>query len=180
MSRIGKEPITIPEGVELKIDGKNIAVKGALGSLSLVLPEEISARLDEKKILVERAAETNSARSLHGLNRTLVANMVTGVSKGFQKNLEINGVGYRAEMKGEGLKLALGFSHPVEYPLPKGVQAVVDGRKTKITLTSFDKQLLGVTAAKIRSFRPPEPYRGKGIKYAEEVIRRKEGKSAGK
>lgn len=180
MSRIGKEPIEIAEGVEVKIDGKHISAKGSLGALKLDLPAEISVRLDEKKLIVERDSESTSAKSLHGLNRTLIANMVIGVSKGFQKNLEINGVGYRAETKGDMLKMALGFSHPVEYTLPKGVTAAVDGRKTKVTLTSFDKQLLGVTAAKIRSFRPPEPYRGKGIKYAEEVIRRKEGKSAGK
>ena len=180
MSRIGKEPVKIPEGVEVSVNGKDIKVKGKLGELALSVAAPVSLSIADKQIDVTRSDDSNESRSLHGLSRSLISNMVTGVSKGFKKNLEINGVGYRAELKGSDLKLSLGFSHPVIFPLPKAVTAEVDGRKTKITLTSYDKQLLGVTAAKIRSFRPPEPYRGKGVKYAEEVIKRKEGKSAGK
>lgn len=180
MSRIGKEPITVPEDVTVNIKDKAVDVQGKLGALKIALPSQISAKLDSGKIIVERDNDSQESKSLHGLNRSLISNMVVGVSKGFQKDLEINGVGYRAEMNGAGLKLSLGYSHPIDYPLPKEVKAAVDGRKTKITLTSHDKQLLGVVAAKIRSFRKPEPYRGKGIKYATEVIKRKEGKSAGK
>ena len=136
--------------------------------------------VESSEIKVEREDEEKEAKCLHGLCRSLIFNMVKGVSEGFSRDLDINGVGYRAEAKGRELHLALGYSHPVVFNLPEGINAVVDAKKTRITLDGIDKQLLGNTAAKIRSFRPPEPYRGKGIKYAEEVIKRKEGKSAGK
>jgi len=180
MSRIGKQPIEIPEKVKLTVSGQKIEANGPLGKLSLSLHSKVSLSVEGNLATVVRKDESREARSLHGLSRTLVSNLVTGVSSGFQRDLEINGVGYRAELKGQELHLALGFSHPVVFPLPEGVKANVDAKRTLISLSSADKQLLGVTAAKIRSFRPPEPYLGKGVKYAGEVIRRKEGKSAGK
>ncbi len=180
MSRIGKQPIDLPSGVKAAVNGQTVNVEGPKGKLSLNAHNLMSVTVGENQVLVERANDGREARSLHGLTRTLVANMVEGVSKGYTKVLEINGVGYRAEPKGKGIKLALGFSHPVEFEPPEGVSIDVDKSKTKLTLTSIDKQLLGATAAKIRSYRPPEPYRGKGIKYENEHIRRKEGKSAGK
>ncbi len=180
MSRIGKQPIDIPNGVKAAVSGQTVNVEGPKGKLSLDAHSLTTVKIAENQVVVERANDGREARSLHGLTRTLVANMVEGVSSGYTKVLEINGVGYRAEPKGKGIKLALGFSHPVEFDPPEGVSIEVDKSKTKLTLTSIDKQLLGATAAKIRSYRPPEPYRGKGIKYANEHIRRKEGKSAGK
>lgn len=180
MSRIGKLPISLPEKVEVKVVSGSVAVKGPKGNLNFVLPKTINVKVDGKTVNVERENDERIARSLHGLCRSQIANMVHGVSTGFVRELDINGVGYRAEMKGKELHMALGYSHPVIYPLPAGITAEVDAKKTKITLSGIDKQLLGNTAAKVRSFRPPEPYRGKGIKYAEETIRRKEGKSAGK
>lgn len=180
MSRIGKMPISIPEKVDVKVVDSRVDVKGPKGSLNFVLPAKVKASVQNGNIVVERDNDETEARSLHGLCRSRIANMVSGVSAGFTRELDINGVGYRAEMKGKELHLSLGFSHPVVYPLPAGISAEVDAKRTKITLTGIDKQLLGNTAAKVRSFRPPEPYRGKGIKYAEETIRRKEGKSAGK
>jgi large subunit ribosomal protein L6 len=180
MSRIGKQPISLPEKVEVKVVSGSVAVKGPKGNLSFTLPKDISVQIDGSTVNVNRANDERTARSLHGLCRSCIANMVHGVSTGFVKELDINGVGYRAEMKGKELHMSLGYSHPVIYPLPTGITAEVDAKKTKITLSGIDKQLLGNTAAKVRSFRPPEPYRGKGIKYAEETIKRKEGKSAGK
>ena len=180
MSRIGKQPIDIPNGVKAAVSGQTVNVEGPKGKLSLNAHSLMTVKIAENQVVVERANDGREARSLHGLTRTLVANMVEGVSNGYTKVLEINGVGYRAEPKGKGIKLALGFSHPVEFDPPAGVSIEVDKSKTKLTLTSIDKQLLGATAAKIRSYRPPEPYRGKGIKYQNEHIRRKEGKSAGK
>lgn len=180
MSRIGRLPISLPEKVEVKVVGGSVAVKGPKGNLNFILPKYIGVKVDGSTVNVSRENEEREARSLHGLCRSQIANMVHGVSTGFVRELDINGVGYRAEMKGKELHLALGFSHPVIYPLPAGISGEVDGKKTKITLSGIDKQLLGNTAAKVRSFRPPEPYRGKGIKFAEETIRRKEGKSAGK
>jgi large subunit ribosomal protein L6 len=180
MSRIGKLPVNLPDKVEVKIADGNLEVKGPKGKLNFSLPKGVKIAIDGKVANVEREDDERGTRSLHGLCRSQLANMVQGVSTGFSRDLEINGVGYRAEMKGSELHLALGFSHPVIYPLPTGVSAVVDAKKTRITLAGIDKQELGNIAAKIRAFRPPEPYRGKGIKYAEEVIKRKEGKSAGK
>lgn len=180
MSRIGKMPISIPEKVEVKIAGASVKVKGPKGALEFDMPGKIAAKVEDGQIVLTRGDEDSESRSLHGLCRSRVANMVKGVSVGFTRDLDINGVGYRAEVKGKELHMALGFSHPVIYPLPEGINAEVDGKKTKITLSGIDKQLLGNTAAKVRGFRPPEPYKGKGIKYSEEIIRRKEGKSAGK
>jgi len=180
MSRIGKLPVSIPDKVEVKVSNSVVDVKGPKGSLKFALPKHVSVAVFESSVSVSRDNDERMARSMHGLCRNQIVNMVTGVSAGFAKELEINGVGYRAEVKGKELHMSLGYSHPVIYPLPAGINAEVDAKRTKITLSGIDKQLLGNTAAKVRSFRPPEPYRGKGIKYADEVIRRKEGKSAGK
>lgn len=180
MSRIGKLPISIPEKVDVKIVDSKVDVKGPKGSLNFLMPAKISAKVESGAVLVLRKDDESDSRSLHGLCRSRISNMISGVSVGFTRDLDINGVGYRAEVKGKELHLALGYSHPVIYALPAGITAEVDAKRTKITLSGIDKQLLGNTAAKVRSFRPPEPYRGKGIKYAEETIRRKEGKSAGK
>lgn len=180
MSRIGNQPINLPEKVKIAVSGQNVNVEGPKGKLSLGVHPLIEVVQQEGAIHLKRKDESRQARSLHGLSRSLVANMVQGVTDGFKRELEINGVGYKAELKGKELHMALGFSHPIIFPIPDGISVKVDGRKTKLTIEGIDKQLLGVTAAKIRSFRPPEPYRGKGVKYAEEVIKRKEGKSAGK
>ncbi len=176
MSRIGNAPVTVPKGVDVTL-GHTITVKGPKGSLELKSNPFVNIKDDEGKIVFERAHNSRPARAAHGLMRALVANMVHGVSKGFERKLEINGVGYRAEVAGQKMTLQLGYSHPVEYPLPEGVSAKVD--KNIIILTGIDKQLLGACAAKIRSFRPPEPYKGKGVKYLEERIIRKAGKAAG-
>ena len=180
MSRIGNAPIVLPEKVKVNVKGQNVAVEGPRGKLALVLHPMISIEADKESLHLKRQSDERQARSLHGLSRSLVANMVKGVSVGFVRDLDITGVGYRAEAKGQELHLALGYSHPVIHRVPDGIKATVDAKKTRITLEGADKQLLGVTAAKIRAYRPPEPYRGKGIRYSDEVVRRKEGKSAGK
>ncbi len=180
MSRIGMQPVAVPDKVKVAINGANMEVQGPKGKLHLTLHALIEARQEGSTLHLARKNETREAKALHGLSRSLVSNMVKGVTQGFTKELEINGVGYKADVKGHELQLALGFSHPILFQLPKGISAAVDAKKTRVTLEGIDKQLLGVTAAKIRSYRPPEPYRGKGIKYADEVIQRKEGKSAGK
>jgi large subunit ribosomal protein L6 len=180
MSRIGNQPIDIPEKVKVAISGSRVNVEGPKGKLHLSLHDLIKVRQESGVLHLSRVTESNEAKALHGLSRSLVANMVKGVSTGFIRELDITGVGYRAEVKGHELQLALGFSHPVLFSLPHEVKATVDAKKTRITLESADKQLLGVTAAKIRSYRPPEPYRGKGVRYSDEVVKRKEGKSAGK
>jgi len=181
MSRIGKMPVSLPEKVSASLaDNFTIEVKGPKGSLKFLLPDHVSVSVEGSEVRVTIKSEDRVAKSMHGLCRNQIANMVKGVTTGFVKELEINGVGYRAEVKGKELHMALGYSHPVIYPLPEGISASVDSKKTKITLSGIDKQVLGSTATKIRGFRPPEPYRGKGIKYAEETIKRKEGKSAGK
>ena len=176
MSRIGKLPVAIPSGVEVKIQGQNVEIKGAKGSLSREIHPLVEIIQDEGELRVKPREESKNAIALWGLSRSLINNMVEGVSKGYTKVLEINGVGYRAELAGNTLKLTLGFSHPVEFELPGGVSGAVD-KNTIITLTSHDKELLGQTAATIRRYRPPEPYKGKGIKYSDEVIRRKVGKA---
>lgn len=176
MSRIGKLPVAIPSGVEVKIQGQSVEIKGAKGSLSREIHPLVEIIQDEGELRVKPREESKNAIALWGLSRSLINNMVEGVSNGYTKVLEINGVGYRAELAGSTLKLTLGFSHPVEFELPKGVNGAVD-KNTVITLTSHDKELLGQTAATIRRFRPPEPYKGKGIKYSDEVIRRKVGKA---
>ncbi len=175
MSRIGKQPIPIPKGVEVKLNKDVITVKGAKGTLEKKIHPMIQLDIDTDQITLSITEDTKEAGAFHGLFRALISNMVVGVSKGFVKDLEIVGVGYRAELKGRTAVFHLGYSHPINYELPKGVDAQID--KTKVTLNSIDKELLGKTAAKIRSFRKPEPYKGKGVKYTNETIRRKAGKS---
>lgn len=176
MSRIGNNPITVPKGVNVTL-GHTIAVKGPKGQLETKSNAFVSVKEEDGKIVFDRAHNSRPARAAHGLMRALVANMVHGVTEGFERKLEINGVGYRAEVAGQKMTLQLGFSHPVIYDLPAGISAKVD--KNIIILSGIDKQLLGSCAAKIRSFRPPEPYKGKGVKYLEERILRKAGKAAG-
>lgn len=179
MSRIGKLPVAIPAGVQVKIDGSRISVEGPKGKLEHTLAPGIAVAMEASTLRVRRDAETREVRSLHGLSRKLLANMVAGVSTGFTRVLEIVGVGYRAELRGtDMLYLTLGYSHPIVYQLPAGVSAKVD-RQVVVTLESRDRQILGQVAAEIRALRGPEPYKGKGIKYANEVIRRKAGKAAG-
>ncbi|MBN2516219.1 MAG: 50S ribosomal protein L6 [Deltaproteobacteria bacterium] len=178
MSRIGKKPIQIPEGVKIALDGSGIVVDGPKGTLSREIPTEVSVMVDNSTIVVNRLSENKRGRSFHGLVRTLIANMVTGVSQGFEKALEISGVGYRAEIQDDILRLFVGFSKPVEYKIPEGVSIKVD-RQVNMVVSGIDKEFVGRVAAEIRSVRKPEPYKGKGIKYAGEKIRRKVGKSAG-
>lgn len=179
MSRIGKKPIAIPSGVKIALNGSLVTVEGPKGKLSRQLAPEINIAVEADSVVVTRSGNGKENDNLHGLSRTLVANMVEGVTKGFEKVLEINGVGYRAEAKGAVLNLSLGYSHPIEYPLPAGITAEVE-KQTKITVRGIDKELVGATAAKIRSFRGPEPYKGKGIKYSTERILRKAGKTGKK
>ena len=178
MSRIGKKPIEVPEEVEIRQDNSIIEVQGSKGTLTMKVPEGVEIVFDNGTIVVERLSDDKKGRSVHGLTRTLVANMVTGVTVGFEKTLEISGVGYRAEVNNDILRLLLGYSHPVEYKIPEGISAKVDKQVT-IVISGIDKELVGRVAAAIRSFRKPEPYKGKGIKYSGERIRRKVGKSAG-
>jgi large subunit ribosomal protein L6 len=180
MSRIGKLPIPIPDGVQVNIQGQQVSVKGPKGSLDLAANPAIQVQLEEHRLVCRRSSEAKSHKALHGLTRALLANMVRGVLQGFERKLELVGVGYRASMLGPGnLNLTLGYSHPIIYPVPKGVAIEVKDQ-TQITVSGIDKQLVGSVAAKIRSFRPPEPYKGKGVKYAEERIRRKAGKAGAK
>jgi large subunit ribosomal protein L6 len=178
VSRIGKLPITIPSGVKVAVDDGTIRLEGPKGKLQTAIPGGIKVKLEGDLVRVERELDHRECRALHGLTRKLIANMAQGVSQGFSRVLEINGVGYRAEVKGQEIHVTLGFSHPVVFPLPAGVAASVE-RQTIVTLTSADRQLLGETAAKFRQLKPPEPYKGKGVKYREEVIRRKAGKAVG-
>lgn len=175
MSRIGKKPILIPKGVEIELEGDLLKVKGPKGELSRKVHPKVQVDMDGDNVIVSIAEETRECASLHGLFRILIDNMVTGVTKGFERALEIVGVGYRAELKGRTAIFNLGYSHPIDFHLPEGIDAKIE--KTKIILNGIDKELLGKTAAKIRSFRKPEPYKGKGIKYADEMIRRKAGKA---
>ncbi len=175
MSRVGKQPITVPNGVDVKIDGQLVKVKGPKGELQRTVSDVVSLSRDGDDIIVSRPDESRQARSHQGLVRSLIAGMVEGVSEGFSRELEINGVGYRAEKKGKFIRLDLGYSHPILFELPELVDA--DVQQTAITLKSPDKELVGQVAAKIRGLRKPEPYKGKGIKYKEERIIRKEGKS---
>ncbi len=176
MSRIGNKPITVPEGVEVKIDGKHITVKGPKGTLEREVHKNISLEMDGNTIKVTRLNDEPSNRSLHGLTRTLINNMITGVTQEYSKELQINGVGYRVAKQGNNLNLTLGYSHPVIFEAPVGITFDVPNPNT-IIVKGIDKELVGQTAAVIRTKRPPEVYRGKGIKYADEVIRRKEGKT---
>ena len=176
MSRVGKLPIEVPKGVDVTLSGQHVQVKGPKGRLEREFPPLVELVREDDQLRVKPRDETTKAKAMWGLSRTLLNNMVVGVSAGFSRVLEINGVGYRAEATGDVLKLSLGFSHPVEHKLPQGIAAQVD-KNTIITLTGIDKELLGQTAATIRAYRPPEPYKGKGVKYREEVIRRKVGKA---
>jgi large subunit ribosomal protein L6 len=179
MSRIGKKPIPIPDKVTVTIDGRTITVKGSKGELKRTLPEGVTLKQEDGQILVERINESRMARERHGLCRTLVANMVEGVSKGYERKLEIQGVGYRAAVQGANLNLNMGYSHPVLIEPPAGIAFVVEGN-TNVTVSGIDKELVGNTAAKVRAVRPPEPYKGKGIRYQGEKVRRKVGKTGGK
>ncbi len=179
MSRVGKKPIAIPEKVDVSFKDRLITVKGSKGTLSRTIHDDVDLKLEDNQIQVEIRHQDRKTRALQGLTRSLVDNMVIGVSSGFERVLEINGIGYRAEVKGQSLVLNLGFSNPVNFDLPDGVSASVD-RNTIIKLTAIDKEKLGQTAASIRKLRPPEPYKGKGIKYAEERIIRKAGKTGTK
>lgn len=176
MSRIGKMPIAIPSGVKVSLDGTAVKVQGPNGSLSETIPERITVTVEAEQIIVNRPTDEKDDRALHGLVRSLINNMVVGVTQGFTRALEINGVGYRAEIQGKTLTMALGYSHPVVYELPSGIEVEVE-KQTKLVVKGIDKQLVGSAAAKIRSFRKPEPYKGKGIKYADEHIVRKAGKA---
>ncbi len=179
MSRIGKVPVTVPKEVTVDMDGGTIRVKGPRGELSRELPSQVAVELGEGRIVVSRSSEAKLQRSLHGLTRTLVQNMVDGVTKGFTKQLDITGVGYRASKGGGKLLLTLGFSHPVEIQPPDGILVEVPS-PTTILIKGNDKEMVGQMAAKIRGLRPPEPYKGKGIRYAQEVVRRKAGKTGKK
>ena len=175
MSRIGRKVLPLPKGVTLSQKTGSISVKGPKGELSKPLPEGISIKTEADKIQVLRADDSRQNRAKHGLIRAHLANMVKGVTEGWNRELEINGVGYRAEVAGDTINMALGYSHPIAFKLPKGVTAKVD--KNRVTLSSADRDLVGQTAAKVRELRPPEPYKGKGVKYVEEVIKRKVGKA---
>jgi len=177
VSRIGKQPIPVPSGVEVKIDGSTVHVKGPKGELTRTLPEIMTVELEDGLVTVHRPDDSRTARSLHGLSRTLLSNMITGVSDGYSKNLEIVGVGYRAALKGKDIELLLGFSHPVLVVAEPGITFTVPA-PTKITVSGIDKQRVGQVAADIRKWRKPEPYKGKGVRYEGEHVRRKLGKSA--
>lgn len=180
MSRVGKAPIVFDDKLQVAVSGDNIvSVKGAKSALSIPVRPLIAVKIEDKKIVLTRRDETKETRALHGLYRALIQNAVTGLSKGFTRTLELHGVGYRASVAGKKLELSLGFSHPISFDIPEGVEIKVE-KQTMINVTCADKALLGQVAAKIRSFRPPEPYLGKGVRYAAEKIRRKAGKSAGK
>jgi large subunit ribosomal protein L6 len=179
MSRIGKKPVPIPKGVTVTLDGSKITVKGPKGELSRTLPPAMIVSMKDNEVIVERPSDENEHKALHGLTRTLVANMIEGVTKGFAKQLEIIGVGYKAEQRPYGLQLALGFSHAIEYRAPAGIKLTAP-QPTQVTIEGANKEMVGQVAAEIRSFRPPEPYKGKGIKYAGEQVRRKAGKAGGK
>jgi large subunit ribosomal protein L6 len=175
MSRIGKKPVPVPSGVTASVEGQTVKMKGPKGALQFVVPDEIVVKMENGAIKVDPRGETKRARAMWGTSRTLVSNLVTGVTKGFETKLEITGVGYRAAVQGKNLQIQLGFSHDVVYPIPEGI-AIVAPKPTEIVVSGIDKQRVGQVAAEIRSFRPPEPYKGKGVKYAGEFIFRKEGK----
>jgi large subunit ribosomal protein L6 len=179
MSRIGKLPINVPNGVTVTIDGNTVKVKGPKGELSHKLPGGITAEKTDNVLNVNRVSDESNYKALHGLSRSLVANMVEGVTKGYQKQLEITGVGYKAEVRPYGLQLALGFSHSIEYKAPAGIKLTAP-QPTQILIDGSDKALVGQVAAELRLLRPPEPYKGKGIRYAGEIVRRKAGKAGGK
>ena len=182
MSRIGSKPVTLPSGVKAEIAGQLIKLEGPKGKLQREFREEISIELKDGELVFTRCDDSKPARAFHGMERALINNMVVGVSEGYVKELELKGVGYRAEMKGQGFTLGLGYSHPIDFPLPAGVSGSVvkEGREIAIRLEGVDKQLVGQTAARIRALRPPEPYKGKGVRYRGEEVRRKAGKAGKK
>ena len=180
MSRVGRKVIELPKGVEVRQDGSAVVVKGPKGSLTTPLQQGISLKVDGNVVQFQRANDEGKTRALHGLMRALVANNIQGVSAGFKRELDIIGVGYRAEVKGTEVVFQLGYSHPVRFPIPSGIEITVDAKTNHVVITGIDKQQVGQTAAEIRSLRSPDPYKGKGIKYSDEVIRRKAGKAAGK
>jgi large subunit ribosomal protein L6 len=175
MSRIGKRAVAVPSGIAANVEGQTVKIKGPKGLLSVVLPDEVAVKLDGGQIKVDPRTETKRARAQWGTSRTLIANLITGVSKGFEQRLEINGVGYRAAVQGKNLQLALGYSHEINYPIPEGI-TIATPRPVEIVITGMDRQKVGQVAAEIREYRPPEPYKGKGIKYSNERVFRKEGK----
>jgi large subunit ribosomal protein L6 len=176
MSRVGKKPITIPAGVQVRVEGEKVWVKGPKGELTRMVDSRMQVSVEEGRLIVKRQNEDRQTRALHGLFRSHLNNMVVGVTQGYQKTLEISGVGFRAQLQGRALQLSLGFSHPIEFSLPPGIDVRVD-KQTAITVQGADKYLVGQVAANLRSLKPPEPYKGKGIKYTGEVIIRKEGKT---
>lgn len=175
MSRIGKKPVPVPAGVTITLDGQTVSVKGPKGQLAWTVADDIEVRQEGQELTLSKRVDTPRAQAMWGLSRTLVSNMVDGVTKGYEETLELVGVGYRAAMKGQALSMQLGFSHDVEIPPPAGVSFAVP-KQTEIKISGIDKQLVGETAARIRRIRPPEPYKGKGVRYAGEKVRRKEGK----
>ena len=175
MSRIGKHPVPIPSGVEVQLSGQTLTTRGTLGSLSLVVSNEVTASITEGAVSIAPKSDTKQSRAMWGTTRALVSNMVTGVSTGFSRNLEIVGVGYRAAVQGNTLNLQLGYSHDIPFPIPADVRIACE-RPTVVSVSGADRQRVGQVAAEIRSYRPPEPYKGKGIRYANETVRRKEGK----
>lgn len=179
MSRIGKQPVVIPQGVTVTLEGAGITVKGPKGELQRSLPAEMTVALEDGQLTVTRPSDAGRHRALHGLTRALIGNMVQGVTAGFAKSLEIKGVGYRAEETAKGIRLIVGYSHPVDYAAPDGIKITVDGQ-TNVTVTGIDKEKVGQVAAELRSVRPPEPYKGKGIRYVGEHVRAKAGKTGAK
>ena len=179
MSRIGKVPISIPDAVSVQVLDREVTVKGPKGSLALRVHPTISVQVQDRHVVCGRPSDEKSHKALHGLTRSLIANMVEGVTKGFERKLDLVGVGYRAAVQGPLLNMSLGYSHPIIYPVPQGIKIEVKDQ-TQLTVSGIDKQLVGAVAAKLRSFRPPEPYKGKGVKFTEERIRRKAGKAGAK
>lgn len=180
MSRIGGKLVSLPKGVEARLDGNTIVIKGSKGELKWNFPSEMKVLISDGSIMVERPSDTKRLKAQHGLTRNVISNMVTGVSEGYQRVLEITGVGYRAQVQGKKIVLTLGYSYPVEFLLPEGITAEVDSRQTRLTLKGVDKQLIGQVAANIRALRSPDSYKGKGIRYANEVIKLKAGKAGKK
>ena len=177
MSRVGRMPVKVPEKVKVSVDGNLVKVEGPKGKMSFPFNPRVAVAVEKGEVKVTRPDETRLSKGLHGLTRTLVKNAVEGVVKGYEKNLEISGVGFKAEVKGKDVHFTLGFSHPVVFKIPEGITAEVDAKQTRVTVRGSDKHQVGLTAAQIRELRPPEPYKGKGVKYAHETIRRKEGKT---
>jgi large subunit ribosomal protein L6 len=175
MSRIGKKAVPVPSGVQAAVEGQTVKIKGPKGALQVILHDDVSAKLDKSEIKVDPRFETKRARAQWGTSRTLIANLIEGVTKGFEEKLEITGVGYRAAVQGKNLQMQLGYSHDIVYPIPQGITIAVP-KPTEVVVTGFDKQKVGQVAAELRGFKPPEPYKGKGVKYSGEYVFRKEGK----